>query len=184
MKDKSNDTPPPQTQMMGIKAAQITMGRGLVDVTTITHEGRSGILFRTRDHHIPVGEPGELLGGAYWPVEGDVVIWIENEAGASVIDNHLQAFMPAAPDEQMVVAKTPEDLAQILDIPVETFSDPDLAAKLSTAPHLEESNWRKECVLLLSVIDYMSEATGEFPDEPDAVLIAEIRAALSAEVEG
>lgn len=95
---RADGTPPPTDLSVGIKAAQITMGRGLVDVTTITHEGRSGILFRPRDQHIPVGDPGELQGGEYWPVEGDVVIWIENEGGAAVIDKHLQAFMAPPTD--------------------------------------------------------------------------------------
>lgn len=75
-----------------IRAAQITMGLGLVDVSRIEHEGRAGILFRPRAIHIPVGEPGELPPGEYWPVDGDVVIWIENEGGAQVIRNYLMPF--------------------------------------------------------------------------------------------
>lgn len=87
--------PPPSLHVAGVKAAQITMGRGLVDVTMITHEGRSGILFRPRDHHIPVGEPGEIQAGEYWPVEGDVVIWIENEGGAEVVAKGLASVRAA-----------------------------------------------------------------------------------------
>lgn len=82
-------------QMKEIRAAQITMGRGLVDVSRIEHEGRAGILFRPRTIHIPVGEPGELPPGEYWPVDGDVVIWIENEGGAKVVQTHLAPFLPA-----------------------------------------------------------------------------------------
>lgn len=76
-----------------IRAAQITMGLGLVDVSRIEHEGRTGILFRPRHAHIPVGEPGELPPGEYWPVDDDVVIWIENEGGASVIQKYLSQFL-------------------------------------------------------------------------------------------
>ena len=84
-----------------LEATEITMGLGLVDVTTISHDGKSGILFRPRPEHIPVGEDGELQGGEYWPVKGDVVIWIENASGASVIEKYLSAWntRPAAPVE-------------------------------------------------------------------------------------
>lgn len=75
------------------KAAEIVMGRGLVDVTTISYQGRTGILFRPRSEHIPVGADGQLQEGEYWPVAGDVVIWIENEAGAQVIDKFLRPFL-------------------------------------------------------------------------------------------
>ncbi|WP_079212978.1 hypothetical protein [Brucella pituitosa] len=75
-----------------LEATEITMGLGLVDVTTISHDGKSGILFRPRPEHIPVGEDGELHGGEYWPVKGDVVIWIENASGASVIEKYLSAW--------------------------------------------------------------------------------------------
>jgi hypothetical protein len=89
-----------------IKAAQITMGRGLVDVTRIEHEGHVGILFRPRAEHIPVGEDGELKAGEYWPVDGDVVIWIENEGGAKVVYDHLSPFLaaPVADSEPVSVS--------------------------------------------------------------------------------
>ena len=80
-----------------IKATEIVMGRGLVDVTKISHEGRSGILFRARSEHIPVGADGQLQAGEYWPVAGDVIIWIENEGGASVIEKYLRTFLPSPP---------------------------------------------------------------------------------------
>lgn len=88
-----------------VEAAQITMGRGLVDVSRIEHEGRAGILFRPRDDHIPVGEEGELQPGEYWPVKGDVVIWIENEGGARVIETYLSAFLPYQPDSTALVER-------------------------------------------------------------------------------
>lgn len=93
---------------VAVKAAQITMGRGLVDVTRIEHQGRSGILFRPRAQHIPVGDEGELPAGEYWPIAGDVVIWIETPAGASVILKYLSPFL--APVQQAGV-----DLDGMLD---------------------------------------------------------------------
>lgn len=89
----NRNTPPPQEHVPANRAAQITMGRGLVDVSRIDHEGRAGILFRPRERHIPVGDEGELKPGEYWPVEGDVVIWIENEGGAQVIQKYLTLFL-------------------------------------------------------------------------------------------
>lgn len=94
------ETTPPQTHGAGIAAAQITMGRGLVDVSRIWHEGRAGILFRPRENHIPIGDEGELSAGEYWPVEGDVVIWIENGGGAQVVKKYLTPFLP--PSEHVV----------------------------------------------------------------------------------
>ncbi len=104
-----------------IRATQITMGRGLVDVTRIEHEGRAGILFRPRQSHIPVGEPGELSPGEYWPVEGDVVIWIENEAGASVIQKYLSPFLSWEDEEKLTVEEAWTILCETPDItsPVE-----------------------------------------------------------------
>jgi hypothetical protein len=93
-----------ETQESAIKAAQITMGRGLVDVSRIEHEGRAGILFRPRDHHIPIGDEGDLPPGDYWPVDGDVIIWIENEAGAQVVQKYLSLFIPTAPETRKTVA--------------------------------------------------------------------------------
>lgn len=88
------NAPSPETNTTAIAAAQITMGRGLVDVSRIEHEGRAGILFRPREKHIPIGDEGELQAGEYWPVEGDVVIWVENEGGAKVIQKYLMPFLP------------------------------------------------------------------------------------------
>lgn len=90
------------------EATQITMGRGLVDVTRIEHEGRSGILFRPRSEHIPIGDEGELQPGKYWPVASDVVIWIENEAGAQVVQKYLSTFLakPASEPAGGDVAET------------------------------------------------------------------------------
>ena len=81
-------------------ATEIYMGRGLVDVGDIHHEGRSGILFRPRATHIPIGQPGEV-SGEYWPGHGDVVIWIENRGGAEVIMDFLSPFLTTpAPSQQ------------------------------------------------------------------------------------
>lgn len=65
-------------------ARQITMGRGTVEVADIHHEGRHGILLRPSPH-VPVGEPGRLQNEDYMPDANDVVIWIENMAGANVL---------------------------------------------------------------------------------------------------
>ncbi|NTG85814.1 hypothetical protein G6L15_06580 [Agrobacterium rhizogenes] len=81
------------------KAAEIVMGRGLIDVTSISYDGRSGILFRPRSEHIPVGDEGQLQEGEYWPVAGDVVIWIENDGGAQVIEKYLRPFLPVSSPE-------------------------------------------------------------------------------------
>lgn len=71
--------------MSALDCTQISMGHGLVDVTHIEYGGRIGLFLRPRAEAIPVGEPGELLGGDYWPVPGDVVIWMDNLAGLAVV---------------------------------------------------------------------------------------------------
>ncbi|WP_210203041.1 hypothetical protein [Pseudaminobacter soli (ex Li et al. 2025)] len=85
----STATPADKVQM---EAVEISMGHGLVDVGPITWQGRSGILLRPRDKHIPVGSPGELQDQSYWPVSGDVVIWIDWPEGAEIIIKHLAAL--------------------------------------------------------------------------------------------
>lgn len=87
-------------------ATQIEMGHGKVDVSRIDHEGRSGILFRPRNSFIPVGQEGELPAGEYWPVSGDVVIWIANESGAHVIEKYLADFLPDRSAQVQDVAGT------------------------------------------------------------------------------
>lgn len=98
---------------MTIKATQISMGHGLVDVGDIQHEGRKGILFSPRECHIPIGAEGSISGD-YWPRTGDVVIWIDNADGAAVIDKHLSPFLsrnvsapiqPVIPDDWVLVPK-------------------------------------------------------------------------------
>lgn len=100
-------TPVSEAEPDSIKAAQITMGLGLVDVTRIEHEGRAGILFRPRDQHIPIGDEGKLQPGKYWPASGDVVIWIENEGGAEVIREYLAPFLakPASSPADWLIRK-------------------------------------------------------------------------------
>lgn len=89
-------------------ATQIEMGHGKVDVSRIEHEGRSGILFRPRSSFIPVGHEGELPAGEYWPVSGDVVIWIASEGGAQVIEKYLKDFLPDRSAQVQDVARTVE----------------------------------------------------------------------------
>ena len=69
-----------------IRGAQITLGKGVVDIAPIEHEGRKGVLLRPRQTIIPYGQPGELPEGRYWPVEGDVVLWVEGEGPGVLID--------------------------------------------------------------------------------------------------
>ncbi|GEP11698.1 hypothetical protein [Methylobacterium gnaphalii] len=78
------------------EATQVTLGEGLVDITVITHEGKSGVLFRPRAEKIPFGEPGELPEGDYWPVAGDVVLWVSGE-GPQVAIDALTALAKPAP---------------------------------------------------------------------------------------
>jgi hypothetical protein len=91
-------TPPLSPDSTGpeILATQIRLGEGLTDITRIDHEGKTGVLFRPRAQHIPNGEPGELPAGEYWPVPGDVVLWVGPD-GAQVAIDHLAALTPSAP---------------------------------------------------------------------------------------
>lgn len=70
----------------GMQATEITLGVGLVDITEIKHEGRVGILFRPRQEHVPFGGPGVLPEGEYWPVAGDVVLWVAGDGPGVAID--------------------------------------------------------------------------------------------------
>ncbi|MCZ7909350.1 DUF551 domain-containing protein [Agrobacterium leguminum] len=113
-------------------ATQIEMGHGKVDVSRIEHEGRSGILFRPRASVIPVGQEGDLPAGEYWPVSGDVVIWIANEGGAKVIEKYLNDFLPALS-------------AQVQDVagwqPIETAQKNGWSAPILTCRMGEFTDW-------------------------------------------
>lgn len=66
---------------------EIMMGHGLVDIGPITWGTRKGVLLAPRDYVIPPGEPGRLQDQTYWPVRGDVVIWIDKPgAGAGIVE--------------------------------------------------------------------------------------------------
>ena len=69
-------------------ARQITLGLGTIEVCDIHHDGRHGILFRPSPH-VPVGEPGRLQNEGYMPDANDVVVWIENNDGADVLQGAL-----------------------------------------------------------------------------------------------
>lgn len=128
-----------------VEATQITMCRGLVDVSRIEHEGSAGILFRPRADHIPVGEEGELQAGEYWPVKGDVVIWIENEGGARVIETYLSAFLPTQPASTALVERLTSALqpfAQAADDIERTYGN-DLPEWQIQFPQLPMSDFRR-----------------------------------------
>ncbi|GJD41361.1 WYL domain-containing protein [Methylobacterium bullatum] len=69
-----------------IEATQITLGEGVVDIGPITHEGKTGVLFRPRKEHIAFGEAGQLPEGEYWPVPGDVVLWVSGKGPGVAIE--------------------------------------------------------------------------------------------------
>ncbi len=86
----------------GGKPTEVILGHGMIDLGPITYNGRTGLLLRKRDHHIPVGQPGEVQG-EYWPRSGDVVIWFDNgDRGDTLLEAIMevrQTMMGAQTDE-------------------------------------------------------------------------------------
>ncbi len=60
------------------KPTEIVLGHGMIDIGSITYEGRTGLLLRRRDFYIEVGQPGGIQNETYEPKKGDVVIWFDN----------------------------------------------------------------------------------------------------------
>lgn len=62
----------------------------------------------------------------------------------------------------------------------------DYKKQLATFASTEEveRDWRKDCETLIANIDWLCEATGEGPENEDAILVNDIRAALVAHKTG
>lgn len=70
-----------------LDAVEISMGYGAVDIGPFTWGTRKGVLLAPRSYIIPPGQPGRLQNQEYWPVRGDVVIWIDQPgAGAGIVE--------------------------------------------------------------------------------------------------
>lgn len=74
-----------------LDATEISMGHGMVDVAEFKWGTRKGVLLAPRSYFIEPGQPGPLANTDYWPMRGDVVIWIDNpNAGAAIVEELIK----------------------------------------------------------------------------------------------
>lgn len=68
---------------------QIELGKGIVEVNTLTREGRIGILLRRQREPHRIGEFTNTGGEEYWPENepDDCVVWLDKLESARILQD-------------------------------------------------------------------------------------------------
>jgi len=70
---------------------ELTLGNGTIMVASVERDGRKGLLLRPVDkvYEIDTADPEWLKDPEYIPTDNDVIVWIDNLAGARVLQDRV-----------------------------------------------------------------------------------------------